>query len=121
MNAAQILAELGDCRERFTSAEQLAAEAGVAPVTHASGKHRGVAFRYACNKRLRRAVTCFADNSRHASPWAAGVYRSARDRGHDHPHAVRILARAWLRVLWRCWRDRKPYDATVHGAAQRVA
>jgi len=121
VNAAQILAELGDCRERFATEEQLAAEAGVAPVTHASGKHRGVAFRRACNKRLRQAVTCFADNSRHASPWAADVYRRARDRGHDHPHAVRILARAWLRVLWRCWRDGKPYDAALHGGAQRVA
>ena len=121
VNAAQLLAELGDCRERFATEEQLAAEAGVAPVTHASGKHRGVAFRRACNKRLRQAVTCFADNSRHASPWAADVYRRARDRGHDHPHAVRILARAWLRVLWRCWRDGKPYDAALHGGAQRVA
>lgn len=121
VNAAQILAELGDCRERFETDEQLAAEAGVAPVTHASGKHRGVVFRRACNKRLRQAVTCFADNSRHASPWAADVYRRARARGHDHPHAVRILARAWIRVLWRCWRDGKPYDATVHTGAQRVA
>jgi len=121
VNAAQLLAELGDCRERFATEEQLAAEAGVAPVTHASGKHRGVAFRRACNKRLRQAVTCFADNSRHASPWAADVYRRARDRGHDHPHAVRILARAWIRVLWRCWRDGKPYDAALHGGAQRVA
>lgn len=121
VNAAQILAELGDCRDRFGTDEQLAAEAGVAPVTHASGKHRGVAFRRACNKRLRQAVTCFADNSRHASPWAADVYRRARARGHDHPHAVRVLARAWIRVLWRCWRDGKPYDAALHGGAQRVA
>ena len=67
VNAAQILAELGDDRARFPTADQLAAEAGVAPVTHASGKHHGVAFRWACNKRLRQALTTFADNSRHAS------------------------------------------------------
>src|SRR5213080_938993 len=78
INAAQILAELGDDRLRFSSDDQLAAEAGVAPVTHASGKHRSVSFRFACNKRLRQALTCFADNSRHASPWAADVYRRAR-------------------------------------------
>jgi transposase len=40
VNAAQILAELGDQRARFTHPDQLAAEAGVAPVTRASGKHR---------------------------------------------------------------------------------
>jgi transposase len=118
INAAQILAELGDERARFIHPDQLAAEAGVAPITRASGKQRGVAFRFACNKRLRRAVTCFADNSRHASAWAAHVYHHARARGCDHPHAVRILARAWLRVLWRCWQDRKPYDPATHRAAK---
>jgi len=116
--AAAILAELGDVRERFQTDAQLAAEAGVCPVTHASGKSRGVVFRWACNHRLRTAVTCFADNSRHASPWAAGVYRRARGRGCDHPHAIRVLARAWIRVLWRAWRDRKPYDLAAHTAAR---
>ena len=117
INAAQILAELGDDRLRFATEAQLAAEAGVAPVTHTSGKHRGVACRFACNKRLRKALTTWADNSRHAHPWARHVYREARRRGCDHPHAIRILARAWVRVLWRCWQDHTPYDATKHGRA----
>jgi len=116
--AAQILAELGSVRERFTSDEQLAAEAGAAPVTYASGKSKAVTFRWACNHRLRAAVTCLADNSRHASAWAASVYAKARARGCDHPHAIRILARAWLRVIWRAWIDRKPYDPSRHRAAQ---
>jgi transposase len=116
--AAQILAELGDVRARFQSEDQLAAEAGVAPVTYQSGKSRGVGWRWACNKRLRAALTCMADNSRHQSPWAADVYRRARARGCDHPHAIRILARAWARVLWRAWTNREPYDPTRHTAAQ---
>jgi transposase len=120
INAAQILAELGDDRARFATEAQLAAEAGVAPVTYASGKHRGVGFRWACNKRLRQAITCFADNSRHSSPWATAVYQRARARGCDHPHAVRILARAWVRVLWRCWYTATPYDPTHHGGARRL-
>ena len=100
INAAQILAELGPVRDRFQTEDQLAAEAGVYLVTHVSGKSRGVVFRWACNHRLRAAITCFADNSRHSSAWAADVYRRARARGCDHPHAIRILARAWIRVLW---------------------
>ena len=112
--AAQILAELGSVRERFVSDEHLAAEAGVAPVTYESGKHKAVTFRWACNHRLRAAITCLADNSRHASAWAACVYSKARARGCDHPHAIRILARAWLRVLWRAWINRKPYDPASH-------
>lgn len=118
--AAQILAELGDVRERFPNVHQLAAEAGTVPVTYQSGKTRSVAFRWACNHRLRQAVTCMADNSRHANDWARSVYSTARSRGHDHPHAVRILARAWLRVIWRAWTDRKPYDPVMHCAAQKL-
>ena len=120
LNAAQIFAEIGDDRHRYASAEHLAAEAGVAPVTYESGRHRGVAFRWACNKRLRRALTTFADNSRRDSPWAAAVYVRARARGCDHPHAVRILARAWLRIIWRCWQDRTAYNPTTHGALIRM-
>ena len=115
--AAQILAELGDVRERFPSDARLAAEAGVAPLTYQSGKSLSVSFRWACNHRLRRAITCFADNSRHASQWAAHMYAAARLRGCDHPHAIRILARAWTRVLWRMWIDRRPYDPARHRAA----
>lgn len=115
--AAQIVAEIGSVRERFDSDEHLAGEAGVAPVTYASGKSKAVAFRWACNHRLRAALTCLADNSRHASAWAADVYARAKARGCDHPHAIRILARAWLRVIWRAWQDRKPYDPAQHRAA----
>lgn len=116
--AAQILAELGDDRVRFASAEHLGAEAGVAPITRESGKHRAVGFRWACNKRLRSALSCLADSSRKTSPWAAALYQGARDRGCDHPHACRILARAWCRVLWTCWQKRVPYDPNKHAAAR---
>ena len=119
--AAQILAELGDVRARFPTEPQFAAEAGVVPVTYQSGKVRGVGWRWACNKRLRAALTRMADNSRHESAWAADVYRRARARGCDHPHAVRILARAWARVLWRAWIDRVPYDPARHKGAQALA
>ena len=121
VNAAQILAELGDDRARFPRDDQFAAEGGLAPVTHASGQHHAVVFRWACNKRLRRALTTFADNSRHASRWAAVVYQRARARGCRHQHAIRILARAWARILWRCWQDRAPYDVRRHRAAQALA
>lgn len=117
LHAAHILAELGDDRRRFTSSAHLAAEAGVAPVTPASGPQRAVTFRWACHKRLRLARPTFADNARHASAWAAPLSQRARTRGCDHPHAPRTLARAWLRVLWRCWQDRLPYDPAHHRSA----
>ncbi len=120
VNAGQILAELG-AHDRFFTEEQLACEAGIAPVTRASGKHRAVAFRSACNHRLRTAMTLWANNSRRGSPWAQSTYLSARTRGCSHPHAIRILARAWARVLWRCWTDGVPYRVDRHQAAARIA
>jgi transposase len=120
INAAQMLAEWGDCRQAYDGPEANAALAGATPVTKESGKHRAVHFRWACNKRFRVAITTFADNSRHDSPWAANVYTKARARGHDHPHAIRVLARAWIRVIWRCWIDRTPYDPGRHGNAVQL-
>jgi transposase len=117
VNAAQVLAEWGDARQPYNGPDSVAALAGVTPVTSQPGKHRDVHFRWACNKRFRAAVTTFADNSRHASPWATKVYSDARARGKDHPHAVRILARAWIRVIWPCWLNGVPYDPAQHGAA----
>lgn len=90
------------------------------PVTRLSGKHREVAFRWSCNKRFRAAITTFAGNSRHSSPWAAAIYERARQRGCDHPHAVRVLTRAWIRVIYRCWLDGRAYDPAAHGAAIKL-
>lgn len=120
VNAAQMLAEWGDSRDAYDSPGSVAAFAGVAPVTKASGRMRGVSYRWACNKRLRQAITTFADNSRHDSAWAADIYQRARGRGMDHPHATRVLARAWVRVIYRCWLSHEPYDPARHGAAQHV-
>jgi transposase len=120
INAAQMLAEWGDSRAAYDSPDAIAALAGVTPVTKASGKHHAVHFRWACNKRFRAAITTFADNSRHASPWAEHIYRQARARGHDHPHAVRVLARAWTRIIYRCWLDRAAYHPDQHGNAVKI-
>jgi transposase len=120
IRAATLLAEIGDARGRFPTDDALAALAGAAPSTRSSGKLHSVTFRFACDKKLRDAIVNFADDSRHASPWAADIYQRARDRGHRHPHAVRILARAWIRVIWRCWQDHTDYDPTRHHGAQRL-
>lgn len=112
---AALIAELGDSRGRYPSDAALAADAGMSPVAVESGKRRTATFRRACDKRLRNAVAALANSTRHWHPWAREVYARARARGQDHPHAIRTLGRAWIRVLWRCWRDRVPYDPARHG------
>jgi transposase len=121
LSHAQLLAELGPILDRTSSAEHAAAEAGAAPVTRASGKTSSVHFRLAANHRARQALHVFADNARHGSPWAAKLYADARARGKRHPQAVRVLGRAWLRVIWACWHTNTPYDPAKHRAEQRLA
>jgi len=120
VTAAELLAEIGDRRERHTTSSSLEAIAGQAPVAVESGKKKVACFRWACNKTLRSAVSVIADSSRKHNPWAKDIYDRARARGHDHPHAIRILGRAWLRVIWRIWQDHEPYDPARHGSLNRL-
>ena len=66
------------------------------------------------------AVCDFAGDSRRANPRAAKIYNDAIARGKEHPHAVRILARAWLGVSWRCWQEDTAYDPDHHNAPRTV-
>jgi transposase len=120
VRAAALLVEIGDCRARFPSPDTLAALAGAVPSTRASGQHRVVTFRWTCDKKLRDAVLDFAQDSVRASPWADQLYQRHRQLSKTHPHAARILARAWISIIWRCWQDHQPYIPARHRALQRV-
>jgi transposase len=120
ISLAQVVGELGPLMGRCSGPDALAALIGAVPVTRRSGQQHGVSFRFAAAKGARRALSIWADNSRHASPWAAEVYARARARGKRHPHAVRILMRAWLRVIWAIWHSGEPYDPARHGGARRL-
>jgi hypothetical protein len=78
------------------------------------GQDQRVYFRWAANRRAGKALTAFAHNSRLASPWAGRLYADARARGKRNPHATRIVARAWLRVIWACWQQATPYNPALH-------
>jgi transposase len=120
VTAASLLTEIGDSRNRYPTSDALAADAGMSPVAVESGKRKNACFRRACDKRLRNALATLADTSRHQNPWAHDIYQRARDRGCDHPHALRILGRAWTRILWRMWTNHQPYDPTRHGNLQQL-
>jgi transposase len=118
--AAAMLAEIGDCRDRYPTKTTLAADGGQAPVAVESGKSKRAHFRWACDHRLRAAICTLADTSRHHNPWAADIYNRARARGKTHQHAIRILGRAWCGVIWRLWTDHDVYDPERHTARQRL-
>lgn len=111
---ATLWAELGDAKSRWESFRHLQAEAGVVPVTRASGKSRVVQFRFCCNKVLRHAVYWLAFVSLNRSEWANHYYRDQRAKGHSHHQALRALGAKWLKIIFVMWRDHKPYDENYH-------
>lgn len=111
---ATLWAEIGDAKSRWESFRHLQAEAGMVPVTKASGKSRVVHFRFSCNKLMRHAAYWLAFVSLNRSEWANHYYRDQRARGHNHHQALRALGAKWLKIIFVMWRDHKPYDENYH-------
>ena len=112
--APRLLAELGDDRGRFDSAEGLQCYAGTAPVNYQSGQVRKSRIRRACQKALRGTVHLWSDLSRRSCPWAQAYYRQKREQGKSHACALRCLGQRWLKILWKMWQTRTAYDAEQH-------
>jgi transposase len=108
--APRLLAAWGSNRQRFHDAANMQCFAGPAPVTVRSGKSKWVHRRFACPTFLCQTFHEFAAQSRLKSPWAKAYYQQMRDKGVDHHPAVRALAFKWIRIMFRCWQDRTPYD-----------
>jgi transposase len=108
--APRLLVAFGTDRGRFATADEVQAYSGIAPVTRRSGKSCRVSKRYFCNKFLRQTFHEFADHARKWSTWSKAYYDHLRTRGHRHHAAVRSLAFKWIRILFRCWKNRQPYD-----------
>jgi transposase len=115
--APRLLAAFGTQRERYASAEEIQTWSGIAPVLAKSGKQQWVHFRYACPKFLRQTFHEWADYSMAKSEWARDYYQLQRRRGKKHQAAVRALAFKWIRILYRCWKDRVAYDESIYLAA----
>jgi transposase len=112
--APRLLAELGADRQVFESPDALRCFAGTAPVLRESGKTRFVVLRRSCNKTLRATVHLWADQSRHSCAWAQTYYQEKKSRGVSHAAALRCLGQRWLKILWKMWQERKPYDEARH-------
>src|SRR5262249_2909983 len=115
--APRLIAALGTDRRRFQSAQELQCYTGIAPVLESSGKQRWVHCRWACPKFVRQTIHEWALHSIAQSDWARTYYQLQRSRGKSHHTAVRGLGFKWLRILFRCWRDRQPYQEQTYRQA----
>jgi Transposase IS116/IS110/IS902 family. len=107
----------GEQRERYGSAAEVQTYVGIAPVMERSGKQSWVHWRYQCPKFLRQTFVEWASESIRFSFWARAYYQQQRDKGAVHQVAVRALAFKWIRIVFRCWQNRTPYDESVYLAA----
>jgi len=112
--ASRLLVAFGEQRARYASAAELQKYAGIAPVTERSGKKAWVHWRLQCPKFLRQTFVEWAAESIRHSFWAQLYYQQQRDKGKAHQAAVRALAFKWIRILYRCWQERTPYDEAVY-------
>jgi len=117
--APRLLAAFGEDRERFGHADELQMYSGIAPVTERSGKTTWVRWRLQCPTFIRQTFVEWAGQTINKSAWAGAYYRQQRDKGASYEKAVRALAFKWIRILYRCWQDRTPYDESKYLAALR--
>lgn len=108
--APRLLTAFGEQRERFQNAGQLQRYSGVAPVTQRSGKKCWVHWRWQCPTFVRQTFVEWAAQTINKSFWAGAFYQQQRAKGCPHQVAVRALAFKWIRILYRCWLTRTPYD-----------
>lgn len=117
--APRLLAAFGEDRARYSSAEEVQNHSGIAPVTQRSGQMEWVHWRWQCPKFLRQTFVEWAAQTINKSAWAGAYYRQQRAKGSSHQAAVRSLAFKWIRILYRCWQDRMPYDESKYLEALR--
>ena len=118
--APRLAVALGTDRERWT-AETLQTFSGIAPVTVGSGSSKWIHARWKCPKFIRQTFHEFASNSIPHCQWAAAFYHQQRARGRKHHAAVRALAFRWIRIIVRCWKDRRPYDDGLYTERLKLA
>jgi len=117
--APRLIAALGTDRERFRRASELQSWAGIAPVVIESGRKRQVRARWACPQFVRQTFHEWAAHSIPHCGWAGRYYREQLGRGAAPQAAIRALAYKWMRILFRCWQERKPYSDAYY--EQRLA
>jgi transposase len=108
--ASRLTAAFGTDRNRWSTVDELLCLSGVAPVIERSGKSEWIRWRYFCPKFLRQSFVEYAGESVKHSFWARAYYHQQRGKGKSHQAAVRALAFKWIRIIWKCWQERKPYD-----------
>ena len=118
--APRILVLFGTDRTKYPMASSIQKYAGVAPVKEASGAQEWIHWRRHVPVFSRQTLVEWAGQTVVYSSWAKDYYAYYKAKGKSHHVILRALAFKWLRVLWRCWMDRTPYDEPRYMAQLRL-
>lgn len=112
--APRLLVAFGCDRNRYHAASEVQQYAGVAPVLERSGQKSWTHWRYSCPKFLRQTFVEWAGLSIRFSYWAKAYYEQQIEKGKPHNTAIRSLAFKWIRIAFRCWKNKTPYDESTY-------
>lgn len=113
----RLIAAMGSRRERYQVAQEIQCYSGIAPVVASSGQQHWVHWRWACPKFLRQTFHEWALHSIAYSQRAREYYEQQRAKGKRRNTVIRSSAFKWIRILFRCWKDRQPYDEAAYQRA----
>ncbi|KRB64169.1 IS110 family transposase [Noviherbaspirillum sp. Root189] len=119
IQAPRLLVAFGEDRDRFIDAAQVQCYAGIAPVIERSGNRCWIHWRFACSTFLRQTFVEWAGSTVTRSAWAGVFYRQQRSKGASHGVAIRALAFKWIRILYKMWKTRQPYNEATYLDALR--
>ena len=115
--APRLLVAFGSDRSRYDRASDIHKYAGIAPVIERSGNKSRTHWRYSCPTFLRQTFVEWAGLSIRYSFWARAYYEQQISKGKPHNTVIRALAFKWIRIAFRCWKNKTPYDESTYLAA----
>jgi transposase len=117
--ATRLIAAFGSCRDRYRTAHELQCYSGITPVVESDATQQWIHYRRSCPKFLRQTFQEDALHSMTSSSWERDYYQQQRSKGKSHHSAVRAVAFKWIRILFGCWQDRRPYNPALYESARQ--
>jgi len=106
----RLLVAFGEDRSLYPEPGSLQKYGGLAPVVERSGRQAWVHWRWHAPRFLRQTFIEWAGQTVVYSAWAKAYYQHMKAKGKTHHVILRALAFKWIRILWKCWQTRTPYD-----------
>jgi hypothetical protein len=118
--APRLCALFGQDRAQWSAVAEMQKYYGIAPVIEKSGQRQWTHWRWNAPVFARQSLVEWAGLSVQCCDWAHAYYAQQSARHKKRGAILRSLAFKWLRILWRCWQERRPYDDQAYLASLKA-